>query len=986
MSILSSREKEIYNSIPDLIEEKVLIRCYHLTDLDLLFVKRFHGNINRAAIAIQIGTIRYLGYLPVLWQKTVPQELLKFISNNLKLEHPILDLESYGQREKTRTTHLQEILAYLKFRKWQPLYDIPTLEEWLIEKGMEHDKERYLLESLCHKLYKEKILRPSISTLESVIGKVQELLIKETYQRLSYLWKEDFCEKLDNILEVDLKKKITLHRWFCNSPSGNKSIDINQMLEKYEFLVEIGVKSWNMSHLSENRKKQLAKFVRNNTNTDLKRIHYLRRYPMLVCFLWESLLDITDIIMTMYADYWLRIMGKTKRSLDALLLHTMKTKRQAINTLTQTSKMVVDENIDNVELREQIYHVLSKTQIEEALEALLDKGIKNISQLSFLKDYYSVMKQFTPRLLFNMEFKVAFTKDNFEAALELVKELQNNKKRKIPQDAPMNFINTNWQKVVIQEGKINERNYELCVLSVLKDRLQSGDVYLDLSRRFASLESLLIQKESWLNNKKEICSKLSIPDLPNRIEEKVAELFSLLPKIKKLLSESTEVRLENDILVVPPLTAEDIPQTAKELQYQINARLPKVSLPEMIQEVDSWINYSSELISEEAARNPQHQNLKYAVIFANACNLSLADLARSSDLQYSSLWWVSNNYLSDENLKKANNILVNYHHKQWICEYWGNGTLSSSDGQRFPTSGKIRKAKALPKYFSYGLGLGVYTHTADQYPQFGSQMISVHERESTFTLNDILANETDLPLYEHTTDTHGYTDLNFALFDLVGKQFSPRIRDLKDQRLYKVAGRNIKEMDYPALKFTGSVNIDYLKKFSDEMERTAASLKSGAVTPSTLISKLQAYPRQNNLMYVLQSYGQLIKTIFICRYLLDKPMRKRINAQLNKGEQLHGLRVYLWFGGDGVIRKKQEEEQQVTVRCLNLLTNIVIVWNTIYIQEVINQLYSEGIEINDVDFEHISPAPFEHINRLGKYSFNTSFQTNKKGLRPLRKI
>ena len=41
------------------------------------------------------------------------------------------------------------------------------------------------------------------------------------------------------------------------------------------------------------------------------------------------------------------------------------------------------------------------------------------------------------------------------------------------------------------------------------------------------------------------------------------------------------------------------------------------------------------------------------------------------------------------------------------------------------------------------------------------------------------------------------------------------------------------------------------------------------------------------------------------------------------------------FGGDGFIRKKQEGEQQITAKCLNLLTNIVIVWNTIYIQEVL---------------------------------------------------
>ncbi|QDZ64581.1 hypothetical protein EVD20_21885 [Elizabethkingia bruuniana] len=138
------------------------------------------------------------------------------------------------------------------------------------------------------------------------------------------------------------------------------------------------------------------------------------------------------------------------------------------------------------------------------------------------------------------------------------------------------------------------------------------------------------------------------------------------------------------------------------------------------------------------------------------------------------------------------------------------------------------------------------------------------------------------------------------------------------------------------------------------------------------------------LFFVKFNFADYIKTIFICKYLLSKPLRRKINTQLNKGEKLNGLRAYFWFGGDGIIRKKQEEEQQVTARCLNLLTNIVIVWNTIYIQEVINQLYFEGYDISDEDFEHISPAPFEHVNRLGKYSFSTTFEVNNNGLRPLR--
>ena len=91
------------------------------------------------------------------------------------------------------------------------------------------------------------------------------------------------------------------------------------------------------------------------------------------------------------------------------------------------------------------------------------------------------------------------------------------------------------------------------------------------------------------------------------------------------------------------------------------------------------------------------------------------------------------------------------------------------------------------------------------------------------------------------------------------------------------------------------------------------------------------------------------------------------------------------FGGDGLIRKRQEYEQQITARSLNLLTNIVIVWNTVYIQEVLKQLQKEEIRVDENDFEHISPAPFEHINRLGKYSFEIAFEMDTNGLRPLRK-
>jgi len=52
-------------------------------------------------------------------------------------------------------------------------------------------------------------------------------------------------------------------------------------------------------------------------------------------------------------------------------------------------------------------------------------------------------------------------------------------------------------------------------------------------------------------------------------------------------------------------------------------------------------------------------------------------------------------------------------------------------------------------------------------------------------LDGLLEYNTVLKIREHTNDTHGYTEIVFALCHLLGFYFMPRIRDLKDQQLYR---------------------------------------------------------------------------------------------------------------------------------------------------------------------------------------------------------
>jgi TnpA family transposase len=157
------------------------------------------------------------------------------------------------------------------------------------------------------------------------------------------------------------------------------------------------------------------------------------------------------------------------------------------------------------------------------------------------------------------------------------------------------------------------------------------------------------------------------------------------------------------------------------------------------------------------------------------------------------------------------------------------------------------------------------------------------------------------------------------------------------------------------------------------------------VTASLLISKLQLPKQKNALTKALQEWGKLNETIFILKYLQKPEYQKKIRVQLNKGEALHALRRDLSIANEGKIRKRNHEDQLNQAACLNLVVNVITVWNTVYMQAALEQLKNEGYEINEDDIRHLSPARSEHINMYGRYYFNVEEGLKRKGLRELRK-
>jgi TnpA family transposase len=105
----------------------------------------------------------------------------------------------------------------------------------------------------------------------------------------------------------------------------------------------------------------------------------------------------------------------------------------------------------------------------------------------------------------------------------------------------------------------------------------------------------------------------------------------------------------------------------------------------------------------------------------------------------------------------------------------------------------------------------------------------------------------------------------------------------------------------------GKVDTRRILERWDDLLRVAGSLKVGWVTASLLI-------------------GKLVKSVFILDYLSNEPLRRRINEQLNKGEELGALRRFLFFANEGEMRRRLPEAQTDQALCLALATNAVIVW------------------------------------------------------------
>jgi TnpA family transposase len=421
------------------------------------------------------------------------------------------------------------------------------------------------------------------------------------------------------------------------------------------------------------------------------------------------------------------------------------------------------------------------------------------------------------------------------------------------------------------------------------------------------------------------------------------------------------------------------------LTQQIDDLLPRVDLTELLLEINAHTGFADEFthVSESNARADDLPISICAVLLAEACNIGLEPLIKHQvpALTRHRLNWVKQNYLRAETLARANAKLVDHQSTLSLAKKWGGGEVASADGLRFVTP--IRTINAAPnrKYFSSSRGITWYNFISDQFSGFHGIVIPGTLRDSIFVLEGLLEQQTGLSPKEIMTDTAGVSDMVFGLFWLLGYQFSPRLVDAGEAMFWRID----KDADYGVLNELARNCIKPVKitQHWDDMLRIAGSLKLGTVQASELVRSLLRSERPSGLAQAIIEVGRINKTIYLLNYVDDEDYRRRILTQLNRGESRHAVARAICHGQRGEIRKRYREGQEDQLGALGLVTNAVVLWNTIYMQKALDHMRQQSMEIRDEDEARLSPLVRGHINVLGHYSFVLDEQIIKGKLRPL---
>src|SRR5205807_9161651 len=167
--------------------------------------------------------------------------------------------------------------------------------------------------------------------------------------------------------------------------------------------------------------------------------------------------------------------------------------------------------------------------------------------------------------------------------------------------------------------------------------------------------------------------------------------------------------------------------------------------------------------------------------------------------------------------------------------------------------------------------------------------------------------------------------------------------------------------------FRGGIDTQLIREQWDPLVRIASSLRQRTAPAHVVVQRLAGSSPSDRVAKALTALGRVVKTIYILRYLHEEDVRRRVQLQLNRGESRHDLARWLFFANQGEFRTGDYEEIMNKASCLSLLSNAVLVWNTVQISEIVARLRAKGETVLDGVLARIDLLAYARVLPNGSY-------------------
>jgi hypothetical protein len=444
---------------------------------------------------------------------------------------------------------------------------------------------------VCEKLRKERVIRPAVNVIERLVAKARSEAQERTFEILKPMLTDERTELLNHLLVTNDSAQDSLFSWLREESTTITATAILNVLKKIDVLRQWGVDQWDLSTLNNNRLTFLAQSARRYAAIALKRTVERRRYPLLIAFLHHALTLTIDEAIELFDRCLFETHSKADREREEYLLRVAESTSEKVKMLSEIGHIVLDVNITDHNLRSAIYASFPperlRTEVEQC-ERLVRP--ESASYFNFLETRYSYLRQFVPAFLRTLSFQSNRSNDPLLRAIDILRTLNDEDRRNIPEGSPLEFISRLWLPHILNKNKqLDRHHYELSVLYELRNSLRSGNIWVEGSRRYANPSTYLIPPDRWPSLRREVCTQLNISekglDIVRKHETTMRDLLETGESM--LASNESAVRVEKEKLVVSPLEAEDLPESVASLRDEISARLPRIDIADLLIEVDT---------------------------------------------------------------------------------------------------------------------------------------------------------------------------------------------------------------------------------------------------------------------------------------------------------------------------------------------------------------------------------------------------------------